>query len=495
MPGDLTRVGGMHLKTRATDIAFRQWRLMVNMNRLVEASGLHRAVKMKLFFLGGILGIGLFASQTQTFGATINVVNFGDGTPSLANAQLAYNAASAGDTIVFPGGSATWATSLVVKKPLTLVGNGTTLTASSTSVDGIFYVTGFTSSALMRITGFTINLVNFNSREAGIQVLDNISLDQLRIDHNTVHFGFQSIVVGGSKGVIDHNFIYNSLQGIVFTAGSSAQATASWVSMAAGTGDALFIEDNEFIDNAAYPGTYSQERIGSYNGGKLVVRYNRFDSTRYPNSTTIDPIQTHGSAAGGVANGYWQLGTGARRGQSVVEIYNNTVVGKRVDFLAILRGSANLVHDNTLDTQTYPPRIVAFEEEQTDPQWNPLRTAWPAEDQVHNSFFWNNTLRLNGVATVNYVAVSGNSTNYIQEDRDYFLHAPQDTGGREIFTGENGASNTFPTDGVKYPTKGTMRFEPTGPNAYFGYTPFTYPHPLTGSTVQPAPPQNLRVVP
>jgi len=44
----------------------------------------------------------------------------------------------------------------------------------------------------------------------------------------------------------------------------------------------------------------------------------------------------------------------------------------------------------------------------------------------------------------------------------------------------NGASDTAPTDGVTYSNYGTMYFTADVENAYYGYTPYTYPHPLTG---------------
>ncbi len=37
--------------------------------------------------------------------------------------------------------------------------------------------------------------------------------------------------------------------------------------------DALFIEDNFFIDNNNLPSTYTNERIGTLDGGKLVILY------------------------------------------------------------------------------------------------------------------------------------------------------------------------------------------------------------------------------
>lgn len=419
--------------------------------------------------------------------ATIYVENYGDGTASITNATAAYNAASNGDTIVFPqNGSGTWASSLSISKVLFLNGNGTTLVSSTPLLNGFFYFTGLVTTDLVRVANFTFNAIDFSATARCLYFTENgtLSLTNLRVDHNNFHYGYEQIGVGGCLGVFDHNNFYNSRKAISFTAGDSLQANASWVSMAAGTSGALFIETNNFIDNANYPATYGQEKIGTYNGGKLVVRYNDFDFDNIVNLVgTASTILTHGSAAGGLAatSGYWQEGKGARRGQSVVEVYNNNAHGPRVDYMAVFRGSANLVYNNTLDTATFQPRIYVYEEEQYETSnWSPLRTAWPAEDQVHNTFLWNNTLRLNGVPNTGYFEVAASSTGYIQPNRDYFLHAPEASGGFEYFSGLNGASNTYPTDGSTYPTSGTMLFSTTGANAYYGYVPFTYPHPLTG---------------
>lgn len=415
--------------------------------------------------------------------ATILVSSYGNGSASQGNFLAAYSASSAGDIIVFPlSGSSTWSSSIAINRPLTIDGNGTTLTAGI-PIPGFFTITNMTSSVLMRITGFDFELVNFTATGRALYAT-NVSLSALRIDHNIFRYGYETMEIGGCKGVIDHNTFYNPLKAISFTAGTVAQANESWSSLTAGTGEALFIESNNFIYDANYPGAYHQETIGTFNGGKLVVRYNTWNSDNEPDGLdTVVPLLTHGSAAGGNPTGYWQTnyqqGNQCRRGQSVVEMYGNVAHGKQINFLAQLRGSANLIHDNVLDTTLYNPRIIAYEEEQYEgSNWNPLRTAWPAEDQVHNSFFWNNTLRLNGATNTNYFEVSSGSEAYIQQDRDYFLHAPAATGGYEYFTGLNGASNTYPTNGVVYSTYGTMVFNPSGSNAYYGYTPYTFPHPL-----------------
>jgi hypothetical protein len=438
---------------------------------------------------------GLIAGAPESLAGTVYVASHGDGSCSLANAQAAYLAASPGDTVVFPAGNCTWSSAVTVSKPITFVGagansGGTTLVASGTMPKGFFFVTNVASSTLMRISGFRF-VMSGRTQAFGILIQNSVSLTALRIDHNRFDAGKTHIEVGGCKGVIDHNEFYNGDIDISFTAGSRQQADDSWASMSAGTGDALFVEDNSFVDDANYPVSYQNEKIGTYNGGKLVVRYNTFDFDAIPLSTNNYPFMAHGSAAGGVANGYWQTGTGARRGQSVIEFYNNTMQGPRIDFLYISRGSANLVHHNAITgTVANAPRVYFYEEEQYEAQWSPSRTAWPAEDQVHNSFIWANTYKSGAYFDqASHVAIGDSSAAFIQANRDYFLHEPQASGGSESFTGANGASSTYPTNGTVHPTLGTMVFTPTGPNAYYGYVPYTYPHPLTA----PAAPTNVQI--
>lgn len=420
--------------------------------------------------IGIILLLGLAA--TRLFATTYNLAD-----SAQATFNTAYTTASTGDTIVFPpNGSATWSASSTISKAITINGNGTTLTLGATLNNGLFYVTNFTSTALMRITGFTMNAVTLTSETKCIKVNDSVSLTQLRIDHNNFHHGYNAIEVGGSMGVIDHNYFYNSLGAISFTAGSREQADASWVSMAAGTANALFIEDNSFIYDANYIGSYSQESVGTYNGGKLVVRYNTWNSAAYPLDLTITPIETHGNAAGGAPSGYWQLDATSRRGQSVVEFYDNTMTGKRFDYMAIFRGSANIVFSNSVSHTDVGYQSVIFLREEEYTVFDPLRVSWPAEDQVHNTFIWSNTFEGSPQSSANII--TGDPSTVIQENRDYWLHAPQSSGGYEYFTGSlNGTSDTYPTNGLG---NGTMAFSSSGANAYYPYTPYQYPNPLQG---------------
>ena len=429
--------------------------------------------------------------------ATVKVINrTWTTTPDYASVSTCIAKASAGDTINFTSsGSATWSSTITVSKALTINGNGTTLTASGSLPYGFFFLHNFTSTDLMRINGFTFQMNNGIPQRA--IYITTVDLLQLRIDHNIFYHGSTQMEISGAKGVIDNNYFYNALAySIIYSAGTRAQADASWVSMAAGTSDALFIENNNFIVDSNFTGTGYGTTIDTYNGGKLVIRYNNFDSTNSPSSilSTVYPIQLHGNACGGCTStnkSYWQNDSTARRGQSVVEIYNNTMAGRRIDRLATIRGSAALIYDNTITgTVAYNPMIYFYEEEYDLPsQFYPSRTNWPAEDQTHNTFIWNNTYKGHDFndGVYGYVA----STSTLQKDRDYFLHTPCSgaattdgygntcTHGKATFTGANGASGSYPTDGTTYPTKGTIVFTSTGDNAYLGYTPYNYPHPLT----------------
>ena len=441
----------------------------------------------------------LFTLVPGSRAATIYVSSYGDGTCSLTNVRSAYNTASTGDTIMFPAScSSTWSDGLTVGKAVTIDGNGTTLTANGTFTNGMFNITGFTADSLVRITGFTFNLTGAKQGILVNAMTGGVSVGQIRIDHNKFYYGSNHINFYHGKGLIDNNY-FTDAAGI--TVEIENGGTDSWMSLTPGTADAVFVEDNHFI-HITMDG---QECIGTANGGKLVIRYNDFDGDNLNTGGGIGPIMTHGNQGGY----YWESSNAnATRGNSITEVYNNTFHAKKFSMLMTFRSGSNLIYNNSITgTATGTYDIVYREEEFTsDPSdlFPVKRTTWPAEDQVHNSFTWNNTYNghdfNNGVYGSVYGAYStcdaypASCTNMLQKDRDYFLHAPCGaadstdaygntcTHGKASFTGQNGASGSYPTNGSKYPTKGTMIFTPTGDNAYYGYTPYTYPHPLRSVT-------------
>lgn len=473
----------------------------------------------------------------NSYSATIYVKDYGDGTCSLGNAQSAYNAASDGDTIVFPSGTCLWSSGLAIMKPVSIIGagpgaGGTKIVASAAMTYGFFQITGFTASTLVRISGFNFDLVSSKGLKA-IYVHDmgggcsNAANGRIRIDNNTFSHGSEVIPFYHCLGLIDNNSFYNSDIAISLDAGSRTNADQTWTDLSAGTANSVFIEDNTFVIDANYKLTYLQETIGSEQGGRFVARHNTFNADNMADAlkeaSTFFPIGPHGNAGLGLRT-YWQNSGEVRRGPAVVEAYDNVMHGKRIDFMYSARGGVNIVHDNEITgTVRTLPRIALSEEEYFSDNFSPRRSEWPAEDQVHNSFFWNN--RYNGSLYFNdikHMAVQPRDSNctgpgvpmacctgpgvgptcgneegtvpnlFIQKDRDYFLHAPQTMGGRARFTGLNGASRSYPTNGEL--NKGHMEFFANEANAYYGYTPYTYPHPLRSETGKTLNPPTLKIV-
>ena len=351
----------------------------------------------------------------------------------------------------------------------------------------------------MRITGFTFNLLRLPTASAGIKI-DSVTLTKLRIDNNTFNEGAYILAIAGAWGVIDNNYFYNNSSVCDLSAGTRTQANSSWANLTPGTGNALFLENNHFIIDSNWPydsNTDNGNACDAYQGGNFVYRYNTFDYTASPSVRTMGTINPHGSASGGCPNGYWQSDEGtikcARRSPAIMEVYNNRMVGYRIDSLFGFRGGSALIFNNYHLDSYGGTAVIKFTEEEfrTDEggQWSPTRREWPGEDMIHDTFIWNNIL--DGVAQsdnnisildFNYYCTgsgtpiacctgsgtgtcnNGQANAIITKNREYFMHAPQSGGGKSLWTCKvgvtdcNGSSGSYPTDGNVLPTYGNQVF-------------------------------------
>ena len=397
---------------------------------------------------------------------------------SLSDVTTAYNTASAGDTVSIPAGNCSWSSTFTISKSITLMGAGaSSTTITNGGISPIIHVT-LSSDVPVRISGIYFdNVTNNGSDRYAIQVTGksdgSFGLTHIRIDHNTFNKGKKQIFIQGwAYGVIDNNTFLNPDVAVMF-AGDDDYA---WLRpIEAGTVNAMFIEDNTFMVDNNNGSPNINEFIYHQEGARSVTRYNSFDSHGYTN--TFSHFDSHGNFAGN--NGYYSgIPSNDGRGQPILEIYNNTFrIYSNYQFI-YLRGGSNLIHDNTFTYDTGGSNAINLTEEEC---WNsgifsPLRTSWPAEDQINNSFFWNNTL--NGPTLTDITKPQTCDPTFIQKDRDYFMHAPQATGGKETYTGRIG---------------GIMTFSSSGANAYYPYTPYTYPHPLRTGLSAPSAPRNLLI--
>src|SRR2546422_60977 len=434
--------------------------------------------KISAFLVALWLGLGALAAESCAATISASSLNIGDVTAAVL-------AAASGDTVQLPAGSATWISTLIISKPITLMGAGANLTTLINGGTSPLVTIALSSDQPIRVTGiFFDNVANTGGERRAIQINGKTSsgsgqaLTQVRIDHCKFNKGSRQLSwIGWAYGVADHNTFVNGNIAI-YVQGDN---TLAWGRpIAAGTVNAVFVEDNTFIMNDSADVDLN-EQIYHQEGGRSVTRYNTFDG-RARTSTDSIVYDTHGNweqPSCGSGSSYFQNNVACDfRGQPIVEFYNNTVAIHHSYRIFNIRGGSNIFYNNTITyTSGSTPTVFALTDEEgwQTILFNPLKSTRSAEDQVNNSFFWNNTL--NGSALTN-VTLYGGAEPFIQQNRDYFMHAPAATGGWTTYTSRAG---------------GDMSFSSSGPNAYYPYTPFVYPHPLAGGGAGPSPPQGLGV--
>ena len=407
-------------------------------------------------------------------------------TPDFPSVETCLSNASNGDTIKVAAGSATWSSTLTINKAIILQGAGITsgATLTSISITGKGVSISLASDGPVRVTGIAFSRSTAGSTDSMVDLFgknflgNGVAMTQIRIDHcKFTNGGRQIFVHGWAYGVIDHNEFVNGNVSV----GLSGDNNFAWARpIVAGTADAMFVEDNTFTMNDSrllingLPISLN-EAIYHQEGARSVIRYNTFDGTANTTDASL-PFDTHGNQ-----NYYSESGLDFR-GQPLIEFYNNRVNVHHTYRMLNIRGGSIIAHDNTFTTVSVVPEptvFVATEEESWSVSvppaggfFSPLRLVWPAQDQVNNSFFWNN--QLNGSPVTNIRLNNPADSTFIQQDRDYFMHAPAATGGSESYTGRAGGSTALPTTS----DTGSMTFSAAGANAYYPYSPYTYPHPL-----------------
>jgi len=352
--------------------------------------------------------------------------------------------AAAGDVVSVPAGTCTWSTGVSWDdKGITVKGAGadqTTIVMGAATT--AFKVT--TASLNLRITGFTLQLNNLG---AGIDLRGDHR--SFRIDHNTITnapagqrpveiYGESSVLESRCGGIIDHNKFSNNRQTDIVVYGDSEDSWSQPVVLGGDEG-VVFVENNSFIYDFCATDDPASHAISSNTGSRYVFRYNTIDACYGPGAQLDAPIDAHGYCF-------------YKRGSISYEIYGNTLKSARSWRGMFLRGGTGVVFDNAFLGDEIPD----------DVDWpNPIHLTnyrsctacggtgvspatceegYPCQDQITDLYIWGNTLDGEEVgATVdNTLCDSGEMDLYIQQGRDYF---------------------TVPKP---------------------GYTPYTYPHPLTG---------------
>ena len=363
-------------------------------------------------------------------------------TADSASVQACVNAATAGQTVTVTAGSATWSStvSITAKGITVIVQAGATVTITNTAAPA-FQINN-TGTAFVRISGFSIT----SSDSIGEVIEINGPASGVRIDHMTLDGGDAVICsnclgnsgTGPVTGVVDSSHFSNC--GRCYFAqdvrtSDSTVGTAAWNEFLGheatfpGSNKFMFFEDNTFTWTRTVSG--GQGPLYGQYGGKAVFRHNSFTNWSYY-------ADSHGDLPSG---GY---------GTIMYEIYNNTFSEGDLylaqGVMMYLRGGQHLVHDNTFNTTNdFPVSLTVY-----------YSTDLIAH-RIKNTFVWNNVWNANGVnqGAATQVQVASDTNGTLTLNTNYFLRAPQ------------------------------------AGDIYYPYTPYTYPHPLRGTSTTLMPPTGL----
>lgn len=336
---------------------------------------------------------------------------------SVGAVQAAVNAASVGDTVVVPAGSASWTSPLSITKGIELKGAGigsTIITNPSTGWQvGIINVKAVIGQQVT-IDGFTF--IGSGGNEDVIVMTGSTRAFRIH-DNKFTNGGAHSVWIWGDcYGVIDHNQFINPSREVIslFDKGTGDDSWSRPLSF--GTAEAVYAEDNVFDFE-----TIGDHAITGVNGTRYVFRHNTVHSSAALNASQVDG---HGN--------YFD-----DRGIRSFEVYDNTLSSDSSYQGFYMRGGAGVIFGNTMTGSYYHPMIFTnYRSWETDAPGSCGYDAcsYPAPDQLHDVYVWNNTY--NGATVTPWVTDRGLDRTHIQQGRDYFLSAMP------------------------------------------GYTPYTYPHPL-----------------
>lgn len=372
---------------------------------------------------------------------------------TLSDVAAAVSASAEGDTVMIPAGAAVWANTLTVTKGITLCGAGTNATTITRTNEAVFKFK-LASTAPLRVTqmafegGWNYPVIRLH----GSGVSDaGAAITAFRVDHCQFKGGGRAVNPRGwCYGVVDHCLFVNCNIAV----GPSGDNNASWARpIEPGSTNAVYIEDNRFVIINANP----NEQIYHQEGARTVTRFNEFDGKSNTAYNTVF-FDSHGNMSSSATNPATWLDY---RGQPVLEVYGNTFSMHHSYQFFHIRGGSVIVYSNTL---TYasggkPHQFRMTEEEGWQTAFFvPLQTNWPALDQHKNSFFWGNTLNGAPITNVTLSYPAGSDALFIQQNRDYWMEAPNLTNG-----------------------------SPAG--IYANYKPLVYPHPLVAADLPPPRPE------
>jgi hypothetical protein len=481
--------------------------------------------------------IVITGSVSHVSGAVIQAIS-----SSQSDVQLAINSAASGDTVRVPsGGTSAWASPIVINKPVQIIGPGADKLTIKWTGSYAFKVNNINN---WRVSGFKFLT---STAQQVFQIVEGIGW---RVDHNsynntstttTGNFVMTDVIApgGACKGLVDNNYV---LAGKVrVNNGSAGFVTSGYLwndSLALGSDDAIYVEDNQFILNE----NRATNCMDANRGSKYVFRYNTVQQTS---------VQSHGLS---IDSG----GRGGRKWEVYGNVFNSIGINS---WIAVnMRGGTGVIFGNDFTSVVNYNYPIGFSDDRSheecpggnncddnttgngqcdgDHQWdiNEDSSGYPCRDQIGRStdvllwtssgsqapkqelvpvYIWSNYTA--GVAVTSaYIPSNGRNKTHIQANRDYYDYTkPFDgtsgTGCGALasrparctlgvgywatnqsctnLSGMSGANPSTPLSGVLYKC--------SAPDTWLAhFTPYDYPHPSRRSdwTSDLTAPRNLRLV-
>ena len=314
-----------------------------------------------------VIFFAVCVSVITTHAATINADS-----PSRADVLTAYNAASAGDTIVIPLGTNSWTDSIAIGKALTIQGSGTN-TSSRTLI-----LNAQSASQGLESPVFDVTTENGPIWIKDIYFQDssnNDDSDGIRVEALTRAFRVSSCVFerfsfgfknNSGFGLVDHCIFLNNDVGVR----NAGWNTVAGIPMAGApwgwnSTNYMVFEDCIFQHQSWAEDTYHGDTEYPAN---YIIRYCSFVDNK-SSAVGIDGWDMHGTTSGSAV-----VPLGALIYKNTWSFSGNTTVNPFR--LADIRGGANsLVYSNTVST------LSSYIEMRAD----------PGTALMTNTYVWNNT--------------------------------------------------------------------------------------------------------
>jgi hypothetical protein len=452
------------------------------------------------------LVILLYCLPAVGWGACVHTsANIWDATGDIADVRSCVNQASAGDTVRITG-NATWSgydtvngngsgycngandrPNLCVTKNIKLIGIGTPAITGGDATYMISYVVNTTAdnTNLFQLSGFAFDI------GASYGVIDLFNQQtyppahKIRIDHNSITNSTAShayaIVNQGTRGLVDNN-TFDSIWIVIENLGevSTEWVWAAYPNLLWGKSWDDNDQSNFYIEDNIFTNVVDRTVADGGQGARYVMRYN----TITPGGTSSPLFDIHPFCMGAEWYGNNVTGGGGLtsiRGGRVTTHHNLASVDTSIDLMSYTGAGCNvgrqIIHAYNFQNRKNADALMGWTSAMDD-----------CNEVVENTTFWMDDVTdsncQSGGSCANVTVGIGCGTSLpasCTTGTGYWLTTQSCTS----LTGMVGKNPATPISGTLYTCKATNTWNTSG-DAVPPYTPYTYPHPLRGSSPSPS---------